>query len=316
MSVVRIAFLGTPEFARFHLASLLADNHFEVVGVVTQPDRPSGRHMHLKPSPVKEYAESRGLKVISPKSIKIDSALQEISSWKAEAAVVVAYGQILPQKFLDIFPLKVVNVHASILPRWRGAAPIQRAIEAGDKITGVSLQVMVLKLDAGDVIGSYSLPIDQDMNAFTLHDALMPLGARLLSVDFMDYLRGNLTPQPQDESQVTYAAKIDKAEATINWSRPTHEIQCHIRAMLMGPGSVTHHNDKKLKIWGAHILDKFSVTDSKHTGEICEVGKDYFIVKCKDGFLKVLEVQPESRPKMSVKDYLLGHKLVKGECLQ
>lgn len=308
MSLIRIAFLGTPEFARHHLASLLADSHFEVVGVVTQPDRPSGRHMHMTPSPVKALATSHGLKVITPESIKEDSVLAEIAEWKAEAAVVVAYGQIVPQKFLDLFPMKVVNVHASLLPRWRGAAPIQRAIEAGDEQSGVALQVMVKKLDAGDVIGHYSLSIRPEMNSFDLHNELMPLGAKLLEVDFMDYLRGNLIPKPQDEELVTYAHKIEKSEAKLNWSLNAKQILNHIRAMAMGPGSVAIFGEKKIKIIRAEIKEGHG----RH-GEVIEIEKDSFVISCGQGALKIFEVQPESRPKMSVQDFLLGHKLKKGD---
>lgn len=312
MSVVRIAFLGTPEFARYHLASLLDDPHYDVVGVVTQPDRPSGRHMHLTPSPVKQLAEERGLRCLTPLTIKSEDVIREIESWKAEAAVVVAYGQIVPQKFLDLFPGRVVNVHGSLLPRWRGAAPIQRAIQAGDKVTGVSLQVMVLKLDAGDVIGSYSFPIGDEMNASELHDALMPLGAKLLHVDFMDYLRGNLTPVSQDESQVTYAHKIEKSEAKINWDLSATAVSCHIRALVMGPGSFCEWHGKKLKIIRARVAPK----NPGRPGEVVEVQVDHFVVVCGEGALEVWEVQPESRPKMKVKDFLLGHDFKAGEFLK
>lgn len=309
MSVVRIAFLGTPEFARFHLAALLNDSHFEVVGVVSQPDRPSGRNMKLTPSPVKQLAMDSGLKVITPESIKVESVLKEIGTWKAEAAVVVAYGQIVSQKFLDMFPEKVVNIHGSLLPRWRGAAPIQRAIEAGDKITGVSLQVMTRKMDAGAVIGSYSLPIGENMNAQELHDELMPLGAQLLSVEFMDYLRGNLTAHPQDESLVTFAHKIDKSEATIDWRRPAQEIHNQVRAFYMGPGSVCSLNKKKLKL----VKTEFVAGDEKaNAGTVTKVNREDFIVACGRDALRILEVQPESRPRMKVKDFLLGHSLTEG----
>jgi methionyl-tRNA formyltransferase len=312
VSVIRIAFLGTPEFARFHLESLLADAHFEVVGVVTQPDRPSGRHMHLTPSPVKKLALEKGLPVISPESVKDDDVIKHIASWKAEAAVVVAFGQILPQKFLDLYPNKVVNVHGSLLPRWRGAAPIQRAIEAGEEVTGVSLQVMVKKLDAGDVIGSYSHIIKEGTDALQLHDQLMPLGAKLLAIDFMDYLRGHITPVPQDEEAVTYAHKIDKSEARINWAKPAHEILNHMRAMVMGPGSFTEFGGKKLK-----IISAIEVNDVRgEPGRICEVSKDSITVACKSSALKLLEVQPESKVKMKVKDFLLGHKVSVGEILK
>lgn len=317
MSVIRIAFLGTPEFAREHLAALLEDSHFEVAGVVTQPDRPKGRNMRLAASPVKELALRHNLKVIAPESIKIESAMTEIISWKAEAAVVVAYGQILPQKFLDLFPLRVVNVHASLLPRWRGAAPIQRAVQAGDKVTGVSLQVMKRKLDAGDIIGSYKCEIDQKTNSIGLHDQLIPLGVRLLKIDFMDYLRGNLTPLPQDETLVTYAHKIEKSEAKFSWSLSATEIYNHIRAMVMGPGSLCVLGGKTIKIIeaavGEAVGDAIGEEKKDAPGTVIEVGKNYFDVICGVGVLRVLEVKPESRAKMSVKEFLLGHPVKKGD---
>jgi methionyl-tRNA formyltransferase len=311
VSTVRVAFLGTPEFARFHLQHLLQDPHFEVVGVVTQPDRPSGRHMHLTPSPVKKLALEKGLPVITPESMKVDAVLEQIALWRAEAAVVVAYGQILPQKFLDLFPQKVVNVHGSILPRWRGAAPIQRAIEAGDTVSGVSLQVMVRKLDAGDVIGSRSLEIQPEWNSNQLHDAMMPLGADLLHVEFMDYLRGNLTPVPQDEGLVTYAHKIDKSEALIDWKKSALAVCNHMRAMVMGPGSYTYRVGSKLKIIRAEVVDGIVAP----AGQVVEVNKNDFVVACGEKALRVLQVQPESRPAMPTRDYLLGHALAVGEML-
>ncbi|RYZ87123.1 MAG: methionyl-tRNA formyltransferase, partial [Proteobacteria bacterium] len=204
MSKVRVCFLGTPEFAVVSLKALLEDSHFEVVGVVTQPDRPAGRKMQLTPSPVRALAEARGLRVIAPESLRKDpAAVSEIQSWSAEVAVVVAFGQILTQAFLDMFRFGAVNVHGSVLPRWRGAAPIQRGIEAGDDYSGVTLQKMVKKLDAGDIIGIRKVALDQEITAMQLHDQLAVLGADLLRVELMDYVRGNLAPIPQDESLVT-----------------------------------------------------------------------------------------------------------------
>jgi len=215
VSLIRIAFLGTPEFARFQLESLINDEHFEVVGVISQPDRPSGRKMKLKPSPVKVLAEEHNIPVLTPEKVK--DVLDEIKTWKAEAAIVVAFGQILTQSFLDIFPLRVVNIHGSILPRWRGAAPIQRAIMSGDTDTGVSLQIMIKKLDAGDVLGIREIKISDAVDAVDLHDQMKVLGADLLHIEFMDYLRGHLVGQPQDEKLVTYATKLEKSEGEINW---------------------------------------------------------------------------------------------------
>src|SRR5690606_12427434 len=205
--IIRTVFLGTPDFARAQLEYLAQDPHYEIVGVVTQPDRPAGRHMHLQPSPVKKFALEKGFKVLTPEKMTPE-VIAEVASWRAELAVVVAFGQILPQAFLDLFPKKAVNIHASLLPRWRGAAPIQRAIMAGDKETGVALQVIVKKLDAGDVIGTYRLPITDETDALKLLTDMVPLGQKLLHVDLMDYLRGNISPQPQDDGAVTYAHKI------------------------------------------------------------------------------------------------------------
>ena len=268
--------------------------------------------MRLTPSPVKQLALENDIRAISPETVKSDETLREIKSWGAEAAVVVAFGQILPQAFLDIFPRKVVNVHASLLPRWRGAAPIQRAIEAGDRETGVSLQVMVKKLDAGDVMGSYRINIDDAWDAVRLHDELLPLGAKLLRVEFNDYLRGSLTPAPQDENLVTYAPKIEKSEARMDWAgKNAVQIRNHIRAMTLGPGSVTKLNDRQLKILWAEIAD--TKIASAAAGAIVSIERDSFTVGCREGALRVTRVQPESKPPMSTHDFLLGHKLKIGD---
>ncbi len=313
-STIRVVFLGTPDFSRHHLASLIDDPQYSVVGVISQPDRPSGRKMHLTPSPVKQLALDRGLRVITPETIKNEETLREIKSWGADAAIVVAYGQILPQTFLDIFPGKVVNVHASLLPRWRGAAPIQRAIEAGDIETGVSLQLMVKKLDAGDVIASYRVKIDESWDAQRLHDELMPLGVRLLRVDFLKYLRGDLVPTPQDEKLVTYAHKIEKSEAQIDWNNKTAtQIRNHIRAMILGPGSATNLNGRALKILSGEVVHLTDTSARNTPGNIVAVGNDSFTVACREGALRITRVQPESKSPMSAHDFLLGYKLKVGD---
>lgn len=216
MSRVRVGFLGTPEFAVTCLRSIIEDEHFEVVGVVTQPDRQAGRKMVLTASPVKSFASAQGLRVISPDSVNKDYILAEVQKWGAEIAIVVAFGQIVSQKFLDSFKFGCVNVHASLLPQWRGAAPIQRAIEAGDKISGVSLQKMVKALDAGDVIGRRMTPITDQMNAKDLHDKLAFLGADLLRVELMDYIRGNLAPLPKTKAKSPTLKKLIKRKPNSN----------------------------------------------------------------------------------------------------
>lgn len=312
MSKVRVCFLGTPEFAVTSLRQLVNDPHFEVVGVVTQPDRPSGRKMLLTPSPVKAFALSQGLKVISPEKVSQEMILQEIEAWSAEVAVVVAFGQILSQKFLDLFRFGAVNVHGSVLPRWRGAAPIQRAIEAGDTESGVTLQKMVKKLDAGDILGIRRVPLDHEINSLQLYEKLAKLGAELLHVELMDYVRGNLAPIPQDESQVSaefaYAKKIDKSEALIHWSQTAEQIHNKVRAFVAGPGTLTMLGGKKIKIHRTKVASGKALP-----GVVAQVSEENLSIGTGSGLLELLEVQPESRNRMPIKDFLKSHALKEGD---
>lgn len=311
MSKVRVCFLGTPEFAVSSLRALLEDEHFEVVGVVTQPDRPAGRKLQLTPSPVKVLALAHGLKVLAPESLKANPLiLDEIKSWGAEVGVVVAYGQILTQSFLDSFRFGCVNVHGSLLPRWRGAAPIQRAIEAGDTETGVTLQKMVRQLDAGDIIGVRKVEISQDMDALELHDILARLGADLLRVELMDYVRGNLAPVPQDESQVTIAKKINKQESLIDWTASAKSIEGKVRGFVYGPGTYTILQGKKLKL---HQVVAENIVSTQAPGTVTSVDEDRFTIATGQGVIRVFEVQPESRTRMKVQDFLKGHALKVGD---
>jgi len=312
VSRIRTVFLGTPEIARHCLEGLIKDDHFEVVGVVTQPDRPAGRNLKPMPSPVKKLVESIGIPVISPESVNTPEVLQTLSDWRAEAAVVVAYGQIVSQEFLDLFPRRVVNVHASLLPRWRGAAPIQRALMAGDRETGVSLQVMVKKLDAGDVIGFRKFQLDADMNAIELLQALTALAIELVRVDFMDYLRGNLSAIPQDEALVTYAPKIDKSEAKIRWEKPAVEIHNLVRGLAMNGGAVARVNGKNLKIHRTRVVSDVKVGEAE-PGEIVISSSGRLVVACADQAVELTEVQPESRSRLSIGEYLKGYPLHAGE---
>lgn len=313
MSKVRICFLGTPDFAVTCLESLLKDEHYEVVGVVSQPDRPAGRKLQLTPSPVKQLALQKGLPVITPESLRKEpEAVELIKSWKAEVGVVVAFGQILTEEFMSIFSYGCVNVHGSLLPRWRGAAPIQRAIEAGDVETGVALQKMVKKLDAGDVIGVRKIKIPDMMDAMELHDELARLGADLLSIEMMDWIRGNLVAVPQDESLVTYAKKIEKEESAIDWAMPAKQIQQKIRGFVYGPGTYTLFQGKKLKLHRAAVVENGLGAAAK-PGEVVSLDSDSIFVKSGNGLLQVLELQPESRNRMKAADFIKGHQLKKGD---
>jgi methionyl-tRNA formyltransferase len=311
VSRIRIAFLGTPEISKSFLEDLIKDEHFEVVGVITQPDRPAGRKMKLTPSPVKALAENLGIPVLSPETVNTPQVREQVQAWKAEACVVVAFGQLLSQKFLDLFPNRVVNVHASLLPRWRGAAPVQRSLMAGETVTGVSLQVMVKKLDAGPLLGLRKIPVAEDMNAVELFGEMARAGKDLLAVDFMDYLRGNLSPEPQEEGEATYAAKIDKAEARIDWSLPARDIHNRIRGLAAGPQAFTQRGGKILKVHRSQVKD---IAATLKPGALLQK-ENHLFVGTGEGVLELLEVQPESKPRMAAAEYLKGKSVQSGESL-
>jgi methionyl-tRNA formyltransferase len=283
------------------------------VGVVSQPDRPAGRKLQLTPSPVKALALQHNLRIVTPESLKKDpQAVEEIRSWGAEIGVVVAFGQILTEDFMNSFRYGCVNVHGSILPRWRGAAPIQRAIEAGDVESGVTLQKMVKKLDAGDIIGIRRVTITPEMNALELHDQLAFLGADLLRIEMMDFVRGNLAPTPQDEALVTVAKKIEKTESLVDWSQSAKSIDGKVRGFVYGPGTYTVLQGKKLKL---HKTEPQGIKVSAAPGAITSVGEDQISIATGDGILKLIEVQPESRNRMKVSDFLKGNPLKVGDQL-
>lgn len=332
-SKFRILFLGTPEFAVESLQRLIDDKRFEVAAVISQPDRPAGRKMQLKASPVKELALKHGLQVFTPETVNTEEFRTTVKSLGCESAVVVAFGQILGQKFLDLFPRGAVNIHGSVLPRWRGAAPIQRAVMAGDSESGVALQVIVKKLDAGALIGIRRLAIPDEMTALELHDQLKVLGADLLQREYVDYLHGSLAPVPQDESQVTYASKIEKSEGSIDWTLSAREIHNRVRGLTMGPGAFTILPDGKvLKVHRTRMastfgesaalgetgdqsrVDAFADNGSNgKPGSVLSVGASSLMISCGEGALELLEVQPESRSRMGVVDFLRGYSLKPGD---
>lgn len=310
MSKVRVCFLGTTDFAVTCLKSMVADDHFEIVGVVTQPDRPAGRKLVLTPTPVKSYAVAHDLRVISPDQVGQGLILQEIQKWGAEVAVVVAFGQLLSQAFLDSFRHGAVNVHASILPKWRGAAPIQRSLEKGETETGVTLQKVVKALDAGDIIGIRRIQVGIEEQAPEVFERLSVGACELLHVELMDYIRGNLAPIPQDESLKTYAKKIDKAEAELKWTEKAQDLHNRVRAFAGGPGTWVSFQGKKLKVHRTRfVLEKFS----QPVGAIVKADKDHLWINTAEGALELIEVQPESRNRMSVENFLKSHPVKEGE---
>ena len=311
MSVIRVCFLGTPDFAATHLKAMLEDDHYQIVGVITQPDRPAGRSLKLTPSPVKVLALAHQLNVLTPEKLSTDeAALTQLKEWNAEIGVVVAYGQILKQHVLDLFPLGAVNVHGSLLPKWRGAAPIQRSLEAGDSVTGVALQKMVLKLDAGAVIGERKLQLDEKINSVELYEKLAHMGCELIRLELMDYIKGNLVPIEQDEAEVSVAKKITKEEAKINWGKPALKIHNQVRGFAIGPGSFGFFQSKRIKFH--RTFYKTSGTKG-NPGETTTVGANSFFISTGDGQLEVLELQPESKPKMTAEQFIKQVSLKTGD---
>lgn len=308
----KLLFCGTPTFAIPSLRALVNDKDIEIGLVLTQPDRPAGRGQKLQPSPVKVFAQKNGLTVLSPESVNASEFIEKLKRENFAACVVVAFGQILKQPFLDLFPKRCVNLHGSLLPRWRGAAPIQRALMAGDHISGVCLQVVVKKLDAGAVIGERAVELKDEMSALTLHDRLSELGASLFAEEFKGYLKGEIKPIEQNESQVTYAHKISKDETRINWKQRAQDIHNQIRGLAMGPFAWTRRNGKTYKIHQAKV--HYDITGAP--GEVLEAQKDRLVVACGQSSLSILEIQPESKKKMPVSEFLKGSPLSKGDTFE
>jgi methionyl-tRNA formyltransferase len=312
MSRIRILFMGTPDFARQALDALLTDEHYEIAGVITQPDRPAGRKLQLTASPVKARALEVGLPVWTPEKVNTEEFRQQIAALRCEAAVVVAFGQILGQKFLDLFPLGAVNIHGSLLPRWRGAAPIQRALMAGDAETGVALQRIIRELDAGPVLGVRRLALGDHRYADDVYSELARLGCELLHVEFMDYLRGNLIPKEQDPTQVTHAVKIDKRESAVRWSQTAREILNLVRGLALGPVPHARRSDGKgVKLLRTQVLRETGLAASP--GTVLAVSGDGVDVACGRGVLRLTRLQPESRARMEIGDFLKGYPVNVGE---
>ena len=242
----RVVFMGTPQFAVPALEILLSN--YQVVGVVTQPDRPSGRGRKVRPSPVRALAERHGVTVLQPRSVQEPATVDRLRAWQADVIVVAAFGQLLPCSVLNLSPYGCVNVHASLLPRWRGAAPVAAAILAGDAVTGVTLIKMDAGLDTGPILQQASLAIETDDTRESLTVRLSQLGAELLQGTLPDWLAGRIEPQAQDDSATTHAAQVTKEQGRINWQQPADEIARKVRAFHPWPGTFTHWQGNPLKI--------------------------------------------------------------------
>ncbi|MDY0881675.1 methionyl-tRNA formyltransferase [Dongia soli] len=306
---LRIVFMGTPDFAAVALQSLIAAGH-NIVAVYSQPPRPAGRGQQLQLSPVHTLAESQRLTVLTPTTLRSPEAVAAFAAHQADVAVVVAYGLLLPQAILDLPRYGCLNIHASLLPRWRGAAPIQRAIAAGDTRSGVSIMQMEAGLDTGPVVLADELPITDKTTAQTLHDSLAEMGARLI-LDVLERLpKGDLKSVPQPADGVTYAAKLSRADGQLDWRRPAEELERAIRAFTPWPGAVMDFGSEKIKVLAAQVvkLDKPAAVP----GAIID---DDLTIACGRDALRPLIVQRPGKRPMSAAEMLRGFQLPPGRLL-
>ncbi len=301
---LRVVFAGTPEFAVPTLEALLAAGH-DVVAVYTQPDRPAGRGRQLRPSPVKACAVTHGLEVRQPQSLRDPAEQQALAALEADAMVVVAYGLILPPEVLAAPRLGCLNVHASLLPRWRGAAPIQRALLAGDTETGVTIMQMERGLDTGPMLAREALPIGTTDTAGDLHDALAERGARLLATTLTRLAAGDLVTERQDDAAANYAEKLSKAEAHLDWQRPAPELDRQVRGLNPWPVAETRLGDAPLRVWRAVPLPGHATPP----GRVVQAGSEGIDVACGEGLLRLLEVQPPGKRAMDAAAFANGRDL-------
>jgi methionyl-tRNA formyltransferase len=307
---LRLIFMGTPDFAVPTLRALAAEGH-DIAAVYTRAAKPSGRGMALQPTPVEREARHLGLNVLTPKTLRTPEAAAAFRAHRADAAVVVAYGLILPQDILEGVPLGCFNLHASLLPRWRGAAPINRAVMAGDAETGVMVMKMDQGLDTGAVAMTATLAINPDMTAGDLHDALAPVGARLMADAMRALEKGTLHFAPQPEAGVTYAAKIDKAETRIDWSRSAREVHDHCRGLSPFPGAWFE--------WaGDGVPQRIKVLRTalaSGRGTPGTVLDDQLTVACGEGAIRILQLQRSGKQAMDATQFLRGVRLGAGVTL-
>lgn len=305
---MKIVFMGTPHAAVPSLVRLIADGH-QVVAVYTQPDRPSGRGNKITYSPVKECALSHSIAVLQPTKIRTAEALAEVQAFGADAAVVVAYGRILPEVFLTAFPRGAINVHFSLLPKYRGAAPVNWAIVNGETVTGVTTMQMDAGLDTGPILLQEEMAIGSDDTSITLMEKLSYMGADLLSLTMSEL--DTIIPSPQNGSDATFAPIMKREDGLIDWTATAGRITDRVRGFQPFPGSFTSFHGGKLTIWKAHAIDA-----AGQPGEILEAAGDRLIVACGGGTaLKIEEIQAEGKRRMSVRDLLNGTKLQVGEIL-
>lgn len=300
---MKVVFMGTPDIAATCLKQILADG-FRVVAVYTQPDRPKGRGMKMVYSPVKEVALAEGIPVYQPENFRDEEAVQTLAALQPDVIAVVAYGRILPQKVLDIPKLGCVNIHASLLPQYRGSAPYQWAVLDGLKETGVTAQHMAAKMDAGDIIDVAKTPIGENETAGELLDRLAVLGAELLSRTLTKFQNGTAVGMPQDESQVSFAPMLDKSMCPIDWSKPARKVHDHVRGLHPWPVATAQLAGTNFKIHATRVVEGAGAP-----GQLLALTKTGLVVACGEGAVEISQLQAEGGKRMAAPDYFRGHPL-------
>jgi methionyl-tRNA formyltransferase len=309
---LRLVFMGTSELACASLRALRDSSDFEVLAVVTRPDRPRGRQLKPRPSPVKALAVDCGLAVLQPERARDAGFIEQLRGWRPDLIVVAAYGQLLPPSILTLPRHGCVNVHASLLPKYRGAAPIQWAILNDERQTGVTIMKMAEGLDCGDILSQQATAISPEDTAATLHDRLALMGADLLTVTLLRYAKAEISPRPQRDAEATYARKINKEDGRLDWASPARVLSNRIRAFTPWPGAFTYPPSvpkRLLKLWNATVEEDCSGPP----GEILQAGKAGILVACGQGALRVQELQSEGGRRMSAAQFLAGHPLRAGD---
>ncbi|ANA81813.1 methionyl-tRNA formyltransferase [Paenibacillus glucanolyticus] len=312
---MKIVFMGTPAFAVPSLEMLIAEG-YSIAAVVTQPDRPQGRKKVLTPTPVKEAALRHGIPVLQPQRLRSPEAVAELAEYKPDLIVTAAYGQILPKSVLDMPSLGCLNVHGSLLPAYRGGAPIQRSIINGEAVTGITLMYMAEGLDTGDMIAKAEVPIEETDTAGTMFEKLSQAGAKLLQQELPRLVKGKVDAEPQDEAKATYAPNLTRDDEKIDWSRSSREIYNQIRGLVPYSGGFTLWNGEVFKVWAAANPSSAQVISSEaQPGTVLGLHEEGIVVKTGDGSLTLLTVQPSGKKAMDAAQFVRGTSLAVGTVL-
>lgn len=310
---MKVIFMGTPDFSVGTLEALVEAGH-EVVLAVTQPDKPKGRGKEMQFTPVKECALAHGIPVYQPRRVREAECIEELKKYQADVCVVVAFGQILPKEILEMTPYGCINVHASLLPKYRGAAPIQWAVINGEEVSGVTTMQMDEGLDTGDMLEKIEIPLAPDETGESLHDKLAAAGAKLCVQTLANVEKGLVKPEKQGESPTAYAKMLDKTLGNIDWTKSAVEIERLVRGLNSWPSAYTMWNGKMMKIWEAEVKASKNVGD-KAPGTVVNVEKEIFFVQTGDGLLGVKSLQIPGKKRMDAGAFLRGYQVKEGECL-